>query len=61
MAKSSKNESSPRTSVTFPPDIYKTLENIARKKKVSIAWVIREAAEKYISDQTPLFAGTKHE
>jgi predicted DNA-binding protein len=61
MANNSKNESSTRTSVTFPPDVYRTLENIAKKKKVSTAWVIREAAEKYISDQTPLFAGAQHE
>jgi len=56
-----KNEPCPRASVTFPPDIYKTLEKIARRKKVSIAWVIREAAEKYVSDQTPLFSGAKYE
>jgi hypothetical protein len=61
MIKNSKNESSTRTSVTFPPDVYRSLENIAKKKKVSTAWVIREAAERYISDQTPLFADAKHE
>jgi len=44
-----------RTSVTFPPEIYKTLESIAKTKKVSIAWVVREAAEKYVADLYPLF------
>ena len=45
----------PRASVTFPPDIYHTLELIAKQKKVSVAWVVREAAEKYINDQWPLY------
>jgi hypothetical protein len=46
-----------RASISFPPDIYKTLEEIARQKKVSLAWVVREAAEKYIADRWPLFPG----
>ena len=46
---------SPRASVSFPRDLYQTLESIARQKKVSLAWVVREAAEKYVEDQTPLF------
>lgn len=36
-----------RASVSFPPDLYQVLEDIARHKKVSLAWVIREAAERY--------------
>jgi len=47
---------SPRASVTFPPELYHTLEDLARRKKVSVAWVVREAAEKYVADQWPLFA-----
>jgi predicted DNA-binding protein len=47
---------SPRTSVTFPLDLYETLESLAKKKKVSVAWVVREAAERYVADQWPLFA-----
>jgi predicted DNA-binding protein len=43
-----------RASVTFPPELYQTLESIARSKKVSVAWVIREAAEQYIANQWPL-------
>ena len=45
-----------RASVSLPPDIYKTLQAIASQKKVSTAWVLRDAAEKYVSDQWPLFA-----
>ena len=48
-----------RASISFPPDVYETLEAIAKEKKVSLAWVVREAAEKYITDRWPLFAGPK--
>ena len=44
-----------RASISFPPDIYETLEIIAKEKKVSLAWVVREAAEQYIGDKWPLF------
>lgn len=44
-----------RASISFPPDVYETLEVIAKEKKVSLAWVVREAAEKYIADKWPLF------
>jgi len=47
---------SPRASITFPPDLYHTLEDLAKVKKVSVAWIVREAAEKYVADQWPLFA-----
>jgi hypothetical protein len=44
-----------RATISFPPDVYETLEVIAREKKVSLAWVVREATEKYIEDRWPLF------
>lgn len=44
-----------RASVTFPPELYSTLERIAKGKKVSVAWIVRDAAEKYVNDQWPLF------
>lgn len=44
-----------RASISFPPDIYRNLEDIARRKKVSLAWVVRDAAEKYVADEAPLF------
>ena len=44
-----------RASISFPPEVYETLESIAKEKKVSLAWVVREAAEKYIADKWPLF------
>jgi metal-responsive CopG/Arc/MetJ family transcriptional regulator len=44
-----------RASISFPSDIYQTLGEIARQKKVSLAWVVREAVEQYITDKWPLF------
>ena len=40
-----------RASISFPPGLYETLEEIAKQKKVSLAWVVRDAAEKYVADQ----------
>jgi len=48
-----------RASVSFPAEIYLELEKIASAKKVSLAWVVREAAEKYVVDQWPLLAPLK--
>ena len=45
----------PRASVTFPAELYAELERLAQQKKVSVAWVVRDAAEKYIAEQYPLF------
>lgn len=59
MAQKPKTEPTTRTSVTFTAEVYTSLETIARQKKVSMAWVIRDAAEKYVSEQWPLFAGQK--
>lgn len=53
--------SSVRVTISFPSDIYQTLENIARQKKVSLAWVVREAAEQYIANKWPLLAALKME
>jgi hypothetical protein len=56
LAREKRRESAmPRASVSFPPEVYRVLEDLALKKKVSIAWVVRDAVERYISDQTPLF------
>lgn len=45
-----------RASISFPAAVYEELERLASAKKVSLAWVIREAAEKYVADQWPLFS-----
>jgi metal-responsive CopG/Arc/MetJ family transcriptional regulator len=41
-----------RASISFPPDLYATLEELAKQKKVSLAWVVRDAAERYVADET---------
>jgi hypothetical protein len=53
----SAESSSVRATISFPPELYQTLEEIAGQKKVSLAWVVREAAEEYIADKWPLFKG----
>jgi hypothetical protein len=37
--------------------MYRTLEVIARQKKVSLAWVVREAIDQYMNAKWPLFKG----
>jgi metal-responsive CopG/Arc/MetJ family transcriptional regulator len=44
-----------RATISFPSELYKTLEGIAREKKVSLAWVVREAGEQYVANKWPLF------
>jgi len=47
-----------RASVSFPEDIYREIEQIALNKKVSVAWVVRDAVERYVADQArPLRTG----
>jgi predicted DNA-binding protein len=41
-------------SISFPADLYESLEELARQKRVSLAWVVRDAAERYIADQGPV-------
>jgi predicted transcriptional regulator len=48
-----------RATVSLPPDIYRTLGALAKQRKVSMAWVIRDAAEKYVAEQWPLFGNTQ--
>jgi metal-responsive CopG/Arc/MetJ family transcriptional regulator len=52
--KSMKVQSTPsvRASISFPPALYETLEDIAKQKKVSMAWVVRDAAERYVASET---------
>jgi predicted DNA-binding protein len=47
-----------RASVTFPPELYQTLQDLAKRKKVSVAWLVRDAAEKYVADMWPLFGSS---
>jgi hypothetical protein len=44
-----------RTSVTFPSDLYDAIEQMAKKKRVSVAWIVRDATEQYVANEFPLF------
>jgi predicted transcriptional regulator len=65
MSKKKKRESAgrigrmPRTTVSFPAETHEELERIAGSKKVSVAWVVREAVDKYLSAESPLFHKTQ--
>ena len=48
-----------RATISFPVDVYEALEEIARQKKVSLAWVVRDASEQYVTDKWPLFRSDK--
>jgi hypothetical protein len=39
-----------RAWTSFPPDLYGTLEQIGQQKKVSLASIVRDAAEKYVTE-----------
>lgn len=45
-----------RSSVSLPAKLHRELEQIAKQKKVSLAWVIRDAAEMYVESKWPLLA-----
>jgi predicted transcriptional regulator len=59
IAKGPSPSPAPRASITFTPEIYRNIEDLAERKKVSIAWVVREAVEIYVADQWPLLAPLK--
>ena len=46
------NKAAVQASISFPSDLYDILEEIAQRKKVPSAWVVRDAAEKYVSEPT---------
>lgn len=48
-----------RASVSLSPEVYSTLSALAKQRKVSTSWIIRDAAEKYVAEQWPLFG--KHQ
>jgi len=47
----SQNVSAVRASISFPDDLYEQLEVVAREKKVSLAWVVRDAVERYVAEK----------
>ncbi|MDB6057680.1 MAG: putative transcriptional regulator containing the CopG/Arc/MetJ DNA-binding domain and a [Verrucomicrobiales bacterium] len=45
-----------RITVTFPSDDYAELLRLASAKRVSASWIVRDAVEKYLTGDIPLFA-----
>ena len=45
------SEGTIRSSISFSQNIYTSLEEIALEKKVSLAWVVRDAVEMYLKGQ----------
>jgi hypothetical protein len=43
-----------RASVSFPASDYTELERIAAKKRVSLAWVVRDAVDQYLTQKIGL-------
>ena len=43
-----------RITVTLPPENYELLVRMAKNKKVSASWVVRDAVEKYLTADVPL-------
>ena len=56
-----RNLKTARASVSFSPNVYDDLLKLAAQKKVSVAWVVREAAEKYVAEHVEHSDGTKEE
>ena len=43
-----------RLSVSLTAEQYRELNEMARKNRVSVAWVVREAIERLLKDEMPL-------
>jgi predicted DNA-binding protein len=44
-----------RTTVSLPAETQEQLEMVAKQKKVSVGWVIRDAIDKYFATNAPLY------
>lgn len=44
-----------RITITVPVEDHAELDAIAARKKVSVAWVVRDAIDQYLSANAPLF------
>jgi metal-responsive CopG/Arc/MetJ family transcriptional regulator len=40
-----------RASISFPPNLYEMLEKVAKEKRVSLAWVVRDAGVKCVASE----------
>ncbi len=49
--RSKKRGRMPRASVSFRRETYEGLEKIAEQRKVSVAWIVRDAVERYLASE----------
>ena len=45
--------------MSFPSDMYLALEKLALQKKVSVAWIVRDAVERYVAESIPIAASRR--
>jgi predicted DNA-binding protein len=57
--KTRKKGKMPRSSVSFPPEVQEELNHLAARRKVSVAWIVREAVDRYLASENPLFHQVK--
>ncbi len=50
-----KDSGSLRITVTLPPEHYREIVRQAKNKRVSASWIVRDAVEKYLTADIPLF------
>jgi hypothetical protein len=41
-----------RASISFPLDLYETLEEIAQQKRASLEWVVWDAVKRYVAERS---------
>ena len=54
-----KEKKTVRCSISFSAEHYRELERLAKSKKVSLAWVVRDAMDRYLAEQWPLLQGVR--
>jgi predicted transcriptional regulator len=58
-AKTRKKAKMSRTSVSLSAEVQEELNRLAEKRKVSVAWIVREAVDQYLANENPLFHQVK--
>jgi predicted transcriptional regulator len=57
--KTRKKGKMPRSSISFSTEVQEELARLAEKRKVSVAWIVREAVDRYLANENPLFHQVK--
>lgn len=46
-----------RITITLPREHYEHVRSMAKNKRVTASWIVRDAVAKYLADDMPLFVG----